>query len=490
MKRRCYPLGGLIAAAAVVLSTTPAGALGPRIPDPIPAVIQQGDVTVGLETAASGLVNPVGAITAPGIKDTLFVVEQRGKIWALGTDDGHHGPGTRAPELFADLGPLGLNLGCFGIQYDERGLFGLAFSPDYKKTGLLYTYQSQPRAGATAPPANACNASVPDHDNVVTEWRVENPRSEHATVDPTSGREVLRIQHPQFNHNGGELRFGPDRLLYISVGDGGAADDEGPGHAPGGNAQDKGTLLGKILRIDPRQGSGGAAYRIPPGNPFVGRSGARGEIYALGFRNPYKMSFDVKTRQLYVADVGQNDIEEIDVVTRGGNYGWPVKEGTFAFNQNGAANGFVTGDAVTGNYIDPIAQYDHCVGPVDPNLTTPCPVREGVAVVGGFVYRGDEIHELKGHYVFAEYSTNFFASAGRLLYLDDHGAVTELKIDGRSALGLGALGIGQDSDGELYLLGKSGAVPGNTGITDPTNTSGVVLKLIEVDNQDNHGGDH
>ncbi len=491
MNRRFRLLAATVALTAVTVGLiSPAGALGPRVPDPVPELIPTGDVIIGLETVASGLDGPVTAVTAPGQNDLLYVAEQNGSIWAVNIDDNNHhdrhAPPT--PHLFADLGSAGLNLGCFFINYDERGLFGLAFHPDYKRNGLVYVFQSKPPAGTTAPPANVCNASLPDHDNVVTEYRVRNPRSERATLDPASAREILRIPHPQFNHNGGDLRFGPDGLLYIAVGDGGAADDQGPGHAPGGNAQDLTSLLGKILRIDPRPGSGGAAYRVPAGNPFVGTPGARSEIYALGFRNPYKMSFDARTRRLYVADVGQNDLEEINIVTRGKNYGWPVKEGTFAFNQNGTANGFVTADVITEPYVDPIAQYDHCKGPVDPALVGPCPLREGVSVVGGFVYRGDEIDELRGHYVFAEYSTDFFASAGRLLYLDDNNQVKEFVIDGQPALGLGVLGMGQDAEGELYALGKAGAAPGNTGITDPANTSGVVRRLVEAD-QD-HDDDH
>ncbi len=483
MNRRLLSFAGVVAAATALAGITPAGALGPRVPDPIPTLIPTGDVTVALDTVADGLVNPVGGVTAPGHDDTLFVVEQRGLIWAVDTDDDDDDDEDKAaaPRLFADLSSFGLNLGCFGINYDERGLFGLAFSPDYKKSGLVYTFQSVPAAGTTAPPANACNpAGRADHDNVVTEWRVRNPRSAKATIDLSSRREVLRVAHPQFNHNGGELRFGPDGMLYIAVGDGGAADDEGPGHVPGGNAQDPSTLLGKILRINPKA-SGGQPYSIPAGNPFAGQAGARGEIWALGFRNPYKMSFDSETGTFYVADVGQNDLEEVDVVVKGGNYGWPVKEGSFAFNQNGPANGFVTTDAVAGNYVDPIAEYDHCKGPVAPDLVGPCPQREGVATVGGFVYRGKEIDELRGRYVFGEYSTGFFSSSGRLFYLDDDNQVTELRLEGQAALGLGLLGIGEDSDGELYVLGKSGAVPGNTGITDPANTTGVVRRLVEAD---------
>lgn len=463
--------------------TSAAHAAGTRVPDPIPDLIQHGDVTVGLDTVASGFVAPVTATFAPRDNKHLYVAEQGGKIWSISMS----GDGQRAgsPRLFTDISAVGLNLGCFFINYDERGLFGVAFHPDYRRNGLLYTYQSQPHKGAPKLDANQCNSTLPDHDNVVTEWHVKNPRSSKAVVDPTSAREVLRVDHPQFNHNGGELRFGPDGMLYVSIGDGGQADDQGPGHTdPGGNAQDLSNLHGKILRIDPMSGSSVPGYSVPADNPFVGTAGAKGEIWAYGFRNPYKMSFDSETGDLYVADVGQNDVEEIDVVTRGMNYGWPVKEGSFAFDQNGAGPGFVTADTVSGPYVDPIAEYDHCKGPVAPDLAGPCPKPEGVAIVGGFVYRGHEIEELRGHYVFGDYSTNFFASAGRLFYLDDNHQVKEFNLDGQRELGLGLLGIGQDSRGELYVLGKSGAVPGNTGVTDATNTSGVVQKLVPVDDDD------
>jgi glucose/arabinose dehydrogenase len=449
--------------------------LGTRVPDPIPTVITKGNVPIGLKTVAKGYVTPVTATFAPNDKNHLFVVEQNGKIWSLqvGGNQGHDGGGKR---LLANLGFLGLNLGCFGINYDERGLFGLAFHPNYRKNGLLYTYQSQPHLGVAKLGADQCDSSVPDHDNVVTEWKVKNPGRNNAKIDMSSPRELLRVDHPQFNHNGGELRFGPDGMLYVSIGDGGNADDQGAGHtAPGGNAQDLTNLHGKILRIDPLAGSALPGYRIPTDNPFVNTAGARGEIWAYGFRNPYKMSFDVSIGQLYVADVGQNDVEEIDIVQRGGNYGWPVKEGTFAFDQNGTADGFVTADIISG-FVDPIAEYDHCVPPAA--LVGACPKKEGVAIVGGFVYRGKAIKKLRGRYVFGNYSTDFNTSDGRLFYLDGQNQVKEFRIDGKAKLGMSVLGIGQDARGELYVLGKSGAKPGNTGITDPKNKKGVVSKLI------------
>lgn len=481
MKRNALlPSLGLSVLIAATFATSPAVALGPRIPDPIPPLIQRGDITIGLHTVASGFVTPVTATSAPDDDDHLFVVEQQGKIWAVSTGDDDDS-GTSTPRLFADLSAQGLNLGCFFINYDERGLFGLAFHPDYRENGLLYTYQAQPHEGTPKLAANKCNSTLPDHDNVVTEWRVNRPRSDEAVLDPTSGREVLRVAHPQFNHNGGDIRFGPDGLLYVPIGDGGNANDRGPGHiVPGGNAQDLSDLHGKVLRIDPMAGSKTPGHGIPASNPFVNTPGARGEIWAFGFRNPFKMSFDSRTGQLHVADVGQNDVEEIDIVTRGMNYGWPIKEGTFAFNRNG----FVTGDQVTGPFVDPIAEYDHCIGPVAPNLLGPCPRAEGIAIIGGFVYRGREIRELRGHYVFGDYSSNFFKSAGRLFYLDDQNQIKELSLAGLSGLGVSVLGIGQDARGELYVLGKSGAVPGNVGITNPNNTTGVVLKLTPVEKRD------
>lgn len=468
-----------IAATLVLLmGFAPLLAWGVRIPDPIPTPISKGDVSIGLKTVAKGLLNPVTATFAPNDKNHLFIAEQNGKIWSLTLNNSKNSKDKGgARKLFVNFSSLGMNLGCFSVNYDERGLLGLAFHPKFRKNGLFYTYQSQPHKGAQKLPANQCDSTSPDHDNVVTEWKVRNPGKGNAKVDLKSGREVLRIDHPQFNHNGGELRFGPDNMLYISIGDGGNADDQGPGHTTlGGNAQDLSNLLGKILRIDPNTGSRTPGYNIPTDNPFVGRVNARGEIWAYGFRNPYKMSFDKETGLLYVADVGQNDVEEVDIVFKGKNYGWPIKEGSFAFDQNGTADGFVTDVPVSGDFVDPIAQFDHCIPPI--NLTGPCTLKEGLAIVGGFVYRGNEIKALRGRYVFGSYSSVFIASAGRLFYLDGQNQVKEFNLPQNAALGLGVLGIGQDARGELYVLGKSGASASNTGITDPANTSGVVRKLV------------
>lgn len=482
-KRRVMAAIGIGAVMALSVGAATAGALGARVPDPIPALIQHGNITIGLQPVASGLVGPVTGTYAEDDDDNLYVAEQLGKIWAISLDgDDDDGRPRSGRRLLADLGPLMVPLGCFGINYDERGLFGMVFHPDFEDNGYLYTVTSEKGANG-----GGCG-DFPNHDNVVREWRAMSPgdkhdedRNEHDdddwVIDPASGREVMRITMPQFNHGGGDVQFGPDGQLYVSVGDGGAADDQGPGHSAGGNAQDLSNLLGKILRINPNTGSKAPGYSVPTDNPFVGQAVKRAEIWANGFRNPYKMSFD-KKGQLWVGDVGQNDIEEVSIVTRGANYGWPVKEGSFAFNQNGTAPGFVTADVITGPYVDPVAQYDHCVGPVDPNLVGPCPKREGLSVIGGFVYpRDGDVKALRGKYVFGEYSQGFFESTGRLFYLDGS-TVKELRINTGKPLGLGVLGIGQDEQGELYVLAKGGAVRGNTGITDPKNTSGVVLKIV------------
>ena len=292
------------------------------------------------------------------------------------------------------------------------------------------------------------------------------PRNPDATVDQGSRRELLRIDKPQFNHNGGELAFGPDGLLYISTGDGGAADDQGPGHVPEGNAQSLAPLnvLGKILRIDPRgHNSANGRYGIPRDNPFVGRRGAD-EIFAYGFRNPYRMSFDATTGRLIVADVGQNDIEEVDIVRAGGNYGWRVKEGTFLFDPGSLTEeGVVTAnrEGRPAGLIDPIAEYDH---------TAPTgELEQGEASVGGFVYHGKRVPKLSGVYVFGDYSQEFAQPLGRLWFLnhnnDPRHRVSEFRIAGQSSLGLALLGFGRDAQNEIYVLGnRNGVVAGHTGV--------------------------
>ncbi|MBT8207839.1 MAG: PQQ-dependent sugar dehydrogenase, partial [Acidimicrobiia bacterium] len=341
--------------------------------DVISDVIQPSDIGIDLELVADGFTTPLWAINAPGDSRRVFVVDQVGKIWAIKV-----APAPNVPDrhLLLDVGAEGLGLlvelGAFGPgTFDERGLLGLAFHPNYTTNGRFYTYSSEPVNG----PADF--STMPDgveahHQSVIREWRVPNPRNPSSTAAPNS-RVLMRVDEPQFNHNAGALVFGPDGHLYIAIGDGGNADDQGDGHAVGGNGQDlsDGNVLGKILRINPTgKNSANGKYGIPADNPFVGSEGAD-EIFAYGFRNPFRMSFTGQT--LIAADVGQNDIEEVDVVVSGGNYGWPVKEGTFLFEMNGDDPGFTTVDSpgVPVGMIDPIAQYDH---------------DEGISIAGGFTY--------------------------------------------------------------------------------------------------------
>jgi len=463
-------LAGMVATAAGAQAPVP-------LADPIPGQLAQSHARVALETVVSGLVSPVAAAVAPGDRRHLYVADQIGLVWRVhiasrvedGDDDDEDDAGSRQPERFLDVrsllvSPLGLGPG----KFDERGLLGIAFHPQFRFNGLFYTFTSQPVKGAadfSTMPAGA----APNCQSVVTEWRVQRPGRRNSPVDLGSARELMRIDKPQFNHNGGAIVFGPDQMLYISLGDGGAGDDEGVGHVPGGNAQSlaPGNVLGKILRIDPLgRNAANGKYGIPADNPFVNRQGAD-EIFAYGFRNPFRMSFDPLGR-LIVGDVGQNQIEEVDVVTAGGNYGWRIKEGTFLFDTGGPdAPGFVHADSpgLPAGLIDPIAQYDHADGAGAP------PSR--VAVIGGYVYRGNRLQQLKGQYVFGDYSGRGGPTPqGHLFVLGRNNRVENLTPVNRNPFDLAVLGFAQDQRGELYLLANgSGTLLG---------TTGVVMKFVRA----------
>lgn len=421
--------------------------------DPLTATIQTGDITVGLRPVATGLTAPNWGTFAPGHTNRLYVSDQTGLVWAINLTSGNK-------SVFLDVSGLLVPLGVFGPgSFDERGLLGIAFHPDYQSNGRFYTYTSQPVSGpadfSTMPLAVAAN-----HQSVITEWQVPSPGDPGAVVDPNSARELLRIDQPQFNHNAGALNFGPDGLLYVALGDGGGADDKDGqmslgnpivGHGCGGNGQDTSTILGSIVRIDPLgSNSANGQYGIPGDNPFVGGAGLD-EIYAYGFRNPFRFSFDRLTGDLYVGDVGQNDIEEINIVTLGGNYGWRWMEGSLFFAFNGNQAGYVTDVPldVPAGLLDPIAEYDH---------------DDGTAIVGGFVYRGTALPELAGRYVFGEFAQTF-SNDGRLFYLTAGNEIRELQLAGQAALGLSLLGFGEDAAGELYVLANATGTPaGSTGV--------------------------
>jgi glucose/arabinose dehydrogenase len=428
--------------------------------DPIPGTIPTGDVRIHLQVVADGLTAPNGLMVAPGGASRLFVVDQPGQVWIIRD-------GALLPEPFLDVSDRLVDLGIFGTgdpfgDFDERGLLGLAFHPDYDAPGApgfgrLYTYYSVPVDG----PADFTTADPPppgrefNHQSVIVEWQVDPANPDR--VDPGSARELIRVDQPQFNHNAGEVRFGPDGMLYIAFGDGGGADDEDGiaslggitfGHGPTGNGQNLETVHGSLLRIDPLGLTGAISangeYSVPSDNPFVGADG-HDEIWAYGFRNPFRFSFDDAGR-LIVGDVGQNDIEEVVIVEAGGNHGWRLKEGSFRFVPNGVERGFVIDnfDGLPPDLIDPVIQYDH---------------DEGLSVIGGFVYTGAALPALAGKYVFGDFSTSFGDPLGRLFYGDlDTGEIFEFP-SSAAGLGLYIKGFGQDQDGEVYVLAGPNSAP-------------------------------
>ena len=455
----------------------------PSLPDPLPDIVKSTTVPINLETVtvASGLGSVVELTHAGDGSGRLFVVEQRGLIHIIQG-------GVLLPTPFLDVSPGGLDLlvpmpfFCFNPTmptpatcFDERGLLGLAFHPDFADLAApgfrkIYTYTSEP-VGAAADFTVPLPSGTFDHQAVIAEWTVS--AGDANIIDTGSRRELMRIDEPQFNHDGGKVAFGPDGYLYISLGDGGAGNDDAPGHGDTGNGQNKKNVLGTVLRIDPidptetsgptrDKVSANGQYRLPKTNPFSGGGDKNGvdEIYAFGFRNPYRFSFDSLTGDLILADVGQGNIEEIDIVTSGGNYGWNLKEGSFRFDP---FTGNVSDDlkGLPKKLIDPVAEYDH---------------GDGITVIGGFVYRGSAIPALAGKYVFGDFSRTFFPGDGRLFFADlATGEILEfsqIKLDGfvLTDLDLYIKSFGQDEAGEVYLLADAEL--------GPLGTMSEVLKII------------
>lgn len=446
--------------------------------------IPQSDLPIFLQPVATNLSAPDYALSPPGDATRLFVLEQNGLLRVL-----ENGVLLAAPAL--DLRgrvapPLNGN-----NPNDERGLLGLAFHPGYTNPAspgfrTLYTYNSELIPGGTTPTYPVPTTATNNYRNVVNEWKMSPTNA--SVVDPDSRREIISFGKTAGNHNGGTLAFGPDGYLYLGLGDGGDGNDAGASHIePGGNAQNLSTPLGKMLRLDPLNPSltAGSAYaisangqyRIPADNPFQG-AGQVPEIFAYGLRNPYRFSFDRLTGELIVADVGQNNIEEIDRVTRGGNYGWAIKEGDFLFNRtNGPAGAAGTIGAPPGNrspgvpagLTDPITgtqgtlEYDH---------------NDGISITGGFVYRGSAWPELYGKYIFGDLALHRSPARadGRLFSADLQTGLIHvfyLPQFGTQILanGLTVHGFGQDAAGELYVLVTN---------TSANGTGGIVYKLVPL----------
>lgn len=336
--------------------------------------------------------SPVYVTSPPGDRRRLFVVEQAGRVRVM------VGGRLRATPF--------LDIRDQVTSGSEQGLLSIAFAPDYKTSGRFYVYFTD-RSG----------------DQRVVEYK----RGTGERADAGSARLVLKMDDQEGNHNGGLLLFGPDKHLYIGTGDGGGAGDQ---HGAHGNGQNLGSLLGKLLRIDPAP-AGDRPYSVPADNPFVGRSGARGEIYSYGLRNPWRYSFDRRTGDLAIGDVGQDKVEEIDFVTsgkgRGANFGWRVFEGRSRYTSGESAP-----DAVP-----PVITRTHGQG--------------WCSITGGVVVRDPQLPALRGRYVFGDFCKGRILSAklsaGRARSVRN----TPLKVSSLSS-------FGEDARGRVYAVSVSGPV--------------------------------
>jgi glucose/arabinose dehydrogenase len=352
---------------------------------PLPA----GAVSYEITEAFGGLKfnNPVELVNAGDGSNRLFVVEQSGRIYHfLATQS------SPSSTAFLDIRSKVRSGG-------ELGLLGLAFHPDFESNGYFYVNYTRPSP----------------LESVIARYNVSNPVT--GVADPESETILLTYAQPYSNHNGGSIHFGPDGYLYIATGDGGSGGD------PQNNAQDKSSLLGKILRIDVNSTTKGQ-YGIPADNPFIGQGSVREEIYAFGLRNPWRMSFDPVTGKLWTGDVGQNAWEEIDIITKGGNYGWRLKEGDHCYKPSSNCS--------EPGLIDPVWEYSQSNG--------------GRSITGGYVYRGKKLPELVGKYIYGDYAS------GNIWALEVGGAAKNTLLSGKGS-SLSTFGV--DEQNELYFCSLS-----------------------------------
>ncbi len=329
-------------------------------------------------------------VQPPDTGDPLFVTEQAGLVRVFPND-----PNAAEAAVFLDIRDK------VSEDNNEEGLLGLAFDPEYAVNGHFYVYYS-----AASPRRSVVSRFTVSEDNPLA-------------ANPDSELVVMEIPQPYGNHNGGQLAFGPDGYLYIGLGDGGSGGD------PRGNGQDLGTLLGSILRIDVGDAAPDLPYVIPRDNPFAGVDGARGEIWAYGLRNPWRFSFDRDTGDLWTGDVGQNQLEEVDLITRGLNYGWNVMEGSLCFSPRSGCD--------PSGLEPPVAEYGRS---------------EGCSITGGYVYRGGEMPALEGAYLYADYCS------GKIWGLRyDGSSVTEQALLADTDLLITS--FGEDSEGNLYVLSRN-----------------------------------
>lgn len=409
---------------------------------------------IALKQIADGFTSPIALVSLDDGSGRLLIADQVGTVHILSKE------GQLTGQLFFDVRD---RLAKLNQGFDERGLLGLALHPRFKENRRLFVFYSAPLRKSA--PTN-WNSTV--H---VSEFKVLE--TDRAQVDSASERVLLEIDKPYFNHSAGSLAFGPDGLLYISVGDGGNANDVGIGHSPQGNGQDTSTLLGKILRIDVDDKQ---PYGIPADNPFANGKG-KPEIFAYGLRNSWGISFDRGgKRELFAGDVGQTMFEEVNIIVKGGNYGWNIREGYHCFDpknprrppENCAKTG-ASGEPL----LDPIFEYKNINGfPKDPE-------GRGISVTGGYAYRGKALPKLTGRYIFADWSRTWAKPDG-VIYAatrsDTGGSQKwtmeplELLTHPKGEMRAYVVALAEDAEGELYVMTNgSNALAGK---------SGKVFKLV------------
>ncbi len=338
-------------------------------------------------------------VTAPQDgTNRLFVAGQKGHIHVFPNDQS-----VEEAPLFLDI----TSKVVYKDKENEEGLLGFAFHPDYKQNGEFYIYYTTTDA---------------PHTSVISRFRVSKDDPNKADAD--FEEEVMRIKQPFWNHNGGTIEFGPDGYLYVGLGDGGKAND------PFKNGQNLETLLGSILRIDVDHKDPGKGYAIPKDNPFVGKKNARPEIWAYGLRNVWRLSFDRKTGTLWAGDVGQDLWEEIDIIKKGGNYGWNVREALHPFPPGSRSS--------KDGFIDPIWEYHHTIGK---------------SITGGLVYRGKKYPKLQGYYIYGDYVSG---KIWGLKYDEKTKAVTANRPIASNKLPV--MSFGEDANGEIYLTNQFGVL--------------------------------
>ncbi len=408
----CRVTGGLAVDpyAKVVLATDPEAGTLSMIPAAIPGwEVDESPLGVQAAVAFADLqwsgwkgedergrvvpLRPVVLTHAGDGSNRVFVGTQHGVIHVFPND-----PKAAKTKVFLDIS----DKVTYNDNRNEEGFLGLAFHPDYKKNGEFFVFYTPKSVRKT---------------NIISRFRVSKDDPDRA--DPASEEEILRItDRPFWNHDGGTIVFGPDGYLYIAIGDGGLAND------PFQNGQNLGKLLAKVLRVDVNRKETGKNYSVPADNPFVQTPGARPEIWAYGLRNVWRMAFDRKTGKLWASDVGQNLYEEIDLIVRGGNYGWNLREGLHPFGTQGVGP--------RSDLIEPIWEYHHDVGK---------------SLTGGLVYRGKRLPELDGHYLYADYVS---AKIWALRYDDVKGRV--LANHPIRDANVPVMSFGEDEQGEAYVL--------------------------------------